>query len=65
MRSDRADQAAPREMIHQPDEEGQLRLVHPLFVEREDVEGLVVCSRKFEFETPSAMPLTERRSPMP
>ena len=50
--------AASGEMRHQAEEERQIALGDALFIQRQDeMSRRVVCSRKLEFSTPSAMPL--------
>ena len=53
----RAIDAARGQMRHQAEEERQVVLGDALFIQRQDEIAGVVCSRKLEFSTPSAMPL--------
>ena len=52
-------QVMPRlgQMLHQAEEERQVLRRDPLLVERQDEVAVEVWTRKFEFSTPSAMPL--------
>ena len=59
----RAGDAARGQMLHQADEERQVVLVHPLFIERQDELAGFGVQQELEFSTPSAMPLNELTRP--